>query len=324
MNSDLSDRLLALRPAPQFDSAERETMLDTILDTDRSAVKPLATIPAMRSLRRRRLLVGTAIVGLAAAVAIVVPSLAPSSTPGGATPAAAAELHRLAVVTGRHHSATLGPDQYWYVDQTLTQTGSARDFFGDQGPARTVTLTSRYLSWTDQHGNLWRQEQSTDQNGKRGVSTEYFPAHANSDESPDFLASLPTDTQKLREYLRSHAIGSNSVDEAVFVAIEPILQGGIASAQLRSAAVQVLAETGHVSLTRDARASTGRSAERFDFIDEANRPGVVQSIYFDPTSAQVLETSTTAADSTSVEIVHQARVTDSVPETIQKIAVINK
>jgi hypothetical protein len=322
MTTDLSDRLSALRPAPQFPPLERQAMLDTILNTDRAVTEPLTAIAA-RSPRRRRLLAGAAAVGLAAAVAIVVPALVPSRTPGGATPAAAAELRRLAVITTHHRSATLGPGQYWYVDQTLNQTGDARDLFGDPN-SRRVTLTARYLSWTDQHGNLWRQEQSTDANGKPGVSTDYFPAHANSDESPDFLASLPTVADNLRDYLRAHATGSDSVDEAVFVAIEPILQGGIASAQLRTAAVQVLAETDHVGLTRNARTSTGLSAERFDFIDQTNRPDTIQSIYFDPKSAQVLETSTTAPNSTSVEIVHQTHVTDSVPTAIRKTAVRQK
>lgn len=311
MSIDLDDQLSAFRPDPQLTTAERDHMLAAVLDSDRHVET------ASRSHRRRALTVG-AVIGLAAAIAVVVPTLLPSKASGGASVAAAAELQRLAVVVSEHRSVILGAQQYWYADQTTTQTGDAQVLFGD-AVSRTVTLTTRSQSWTDQRGSLWRQDRSTDRNGRYSVGTYYFPT----DGELTYFAALPTDAAALRRYLRSHASGSDSVDEAVFVAIEPILQSGIAPVRLRAAALRVLAETRHVTVDHHAHDRTGRSVERFDFRDAGGRPGT-QSIFVDPGSAQVLETSMTAPGSSIVDVVHQARITDSVPAAVRSSAVHQK
>lgn len=315
MSTDLDDRLSALRPEPQLSTDERDAMLGEILATDRSAATAFV---APRSRRRRRVVIGTAMVGVAAAAAVVVPSVTPSDAPGGATPAAAAELHRLATVIEHHRSFELGPHQYWYVDSTLTQVG----VFGDPAAgARRETLVDRSLSWTDRHGSVWRRDLTTDGRGVHRSGTLYFPGDVEG--TVKYFDSLPTDAKSLREHLRSHASGSDSVDEAVFVAIEPILQSGVAAPQLRSAAVQVLAETDYVSVVRGAHDSLGRMTDRFDFNDptDPNRPDTVQSIYFDPRTAVVLETTDIGPGTHNVEIVHDARVTGSVPPDVRRSAV---
>lgn len=324
MSTDVTERLTALRPEAHLSQDERKAMLEAILAVDCSTPRPTdrRSTVVVRSQPGRRVLVGAVVTGLAAAVALVAPVLLPPTTYGGAERAAAVELHRLAAVTGDDPLPSLGPGRYWYVEATSTQTGLYADA-AHTAPAYTARAHSR--RWTDEHGNTWLRdtwlrEESTGSPGASRVETAYLPAEAGSPESAAYLANLPTEPAVLRHYLRSHAQGSTSVDEAVVSLIQGITAAGIAPAGLRAAALQVLAETGHVTLTRDARDAVGRSTERFDFIDPVNRPQQVQSIYVDPRTARVVETADQQPGSTTTGVVLQAQLTDAVPGEVLQAA----
>lgn len=308
MNDDLMDRLATMRPAPPFPPSRRTATLEAILNADRSPAETWTVAPG-RALRRRRLLVGAAVAGAAAGVALVVPVVLPRSTPGAAGSAAATELHRLAGVTDHSGRLAVGADDYWYVEYVTTQTG-VHTGASPTSPAITVTRRSRL--WTDRLGDRWLDERRTDPAGGDSREVDYLPGNG----EDRYLAGLPTDATALGAYLRAHATGSSSVDEAVFAAVQPILQGGLASPQLRAAAVEVLAGTGHVSLTRDVADASGRSAERFDFVDPVARPDDVQSFTFDTDTAEVVATGDTQPGSTTVESVLDAHVVNKVPADV--------
>ncbi|HEU5007456.1 MAG TPA: hypothetical protein VFT67_10805 [Jatrophihabitantaceae bacterium] len=106
-----------------------------------------------------------------------------------------------------------------------------------------------------------------------------------------FLASLPTNVDALNTYLRNHVQGSSSRDEAVFTAVGDALTtaDGLASARLRAAFVGVLSRTPGVIVRQDDTDYLGRPAIRADFANQSIRPGEIQSLYFDPTTFQLLE-----------------------------------
>lgn len=50
----------------------------------------------------------------------------------------------------------------------------------------------------------------------------------------------------------------------------------------------------HVSLSDATTDALGRTVQQFDFVDQSARPGEVQSISFDPQTAQILDEGTSA------------------------------
>jgi hypothetical protein len=107
----------------------------------------------------------------------------------------------------------------------------------------------------------------------------------------EFLAGLPTEVDALRTYFRAHAQGSSSLDEAVFVAVGDLLRqmDAFASPALRAAMVGVLSRTDGVTVHLDQRDFLDRPAIRADFVDQRIRPDEIQSLYFDPSTFQLLE-----------------------------------
>jgi hypothetical protein len=106
-----------------------------------------------------------------------------------------------------------------------------------------------------------------------------------------FFQSLPTDVGALNSYLRGHVAGSTSRNEAVFVAVGDALRtaDGLATPRLRGALFAVLSRTPGVVVHENDQDYLGRPAIRADFVDQRNRPGEIQSLYFDPTRFQLLE-----------------------------------
>jgi hypothetical protein len=106
-----------------------------------------------------------------------------------------------------------------------------------------------------------------------------------------YLAALPTDPNQLADYLLNHVHGSTSKDEAVFVAVDDMLRNfdGFASPRLKAAMVDVLSRSHLVTVHSGVDDDFGRPAIRVDFMDQARRPGELTSLYFDPTSFQLLE-----------------------------------
>lgn len=137
--------------------------------------------------------------------------------------------------------------------------------------------------------------------------------------SPAFLATLPTDPAALLNYLRAHVHGSSSTDEAVFVAVGDMLSGGFAPPALRAATLRVLERTPHVTV-RSGQDSLGRTATVVDFVDESGRPGVVQSLYFDPATARLLQTGRTASDLAYSGTVVSSDVVNSIPAQVLRDA----
>lgn len=310
--TDTMDRLRDLAPDPrdlterwsasaQADLARQITAGER--DTTRLRHRPTAVVR-----RPRRRLVIAALVAAAAALAL--PAVLPSGTPGSASPAAAAELNRLAQVAADTPTDRLGPNQF-----VLTVTDSRQVGVGENPELGAVVLDQRSEDWTAYDGSLWSRRTTPGD-----ASPEIYVAEPQPASGTEHFASLPTDPESLLEYLRGHVSGSSSRDEAVFLAVSDLLADPTAPAPLRSAAAVALARTDHVSLGATTRDKLGREVSRFDFIDESIRPDMVQSVFVDRATAQAVGTKTTQPGVSYASTLISAEVVDAVPVDVVRDA----
>ena len=287
--SDVLDDLVALRPdattidrvwAPQQQSG---TLAAVLADGQRPVARDHRLTRPPRQARRRRYAIGAAVLAVAAA-AVSLQIVLPHSSPGGATPAAAEALEGLAITAAASDPVDLaGPGQFRHL---VVQTWQAAM------PDRQVPETwQTFESWTASDGRSWRHNYGHDSTGHKIDQSLAFPPGGDQtfSASPAFLAGLPTDAGRLRQYLRSHASGSSSRDEAVFVAVGDLLRTGLASPKLRAAAIRVLEHTPHVTIGTPRTDALARSVIRFDFIDNSKRANEIQSLLFDSKSAALVE-----------------------------------
>lgn len=302
MSNDILDQVRRFQPdelTERWPAPARTALAERIRQDDPAPLRP-------RRLPPRRVLLGSGLVAAGVLAAVAVPAILPDGAPGAANPAAAAALHRLARTAAGAPVEVAGPGQFIHTITRQTQHGLPA------GPAVDTALTTE--AWRASDGRLWRRD--LDDLSRRST-TQFFPA----DGTPSYLASLPTDPADLGRYLRDHASGSDSIDEAVFVAVGDLLRDGGAPASLRSAAVAVLARTDQVRLGLATRDDLGRAVQEFDFVDDASRPGQLQALYFDPGTAQVLDERTTGPGFTSTSSVLRSDIVDSVPAEVLSRAV---
>jgi hypothetical protein len=106
-----------------------------------------------------------------------------------------------------------------------------------------------------------------------------------------YLATLPTEVDALGGYIRTHARGSSTRDQAVFEDVVAALQqmGWFATTRLRAAMVAVLGHTPGVTVHDNTQDDLGRPAVRIDFVDQRISPGHVHALYLEPGTFKVLE-----------------------------------
>lgn len=318
---DVMAELARLRPSTttldeQWPIDVRARLLDDIRLRHRPTRRP-----------RRRAVVLSAFAVVAAVVAIAVPVLLPSGTPGGASPAAAAALKQLADVAADTPADVAGPGEFVH---TVVRNHQVGVFLDNDPDDATRDLDDRYESWTGSDGRTWRRDTSVaaSQDGtvlRRGSDVLFFPAGAEEagrfgETGSPYGSPLPTDADRLETYLRSRVQGSNSRDEAMFLALGDILRGTTAPAALRSAALTVLARVDHVTLGGSTRDSQGRGVRELVFEDGSVRAGVVQSFFVDPRTAQLVEERITSDDLVSTTTTLTSEVVASVPPEVVRTA----
>jgi hypothetical protein len=280
MIDDPLDRISSYRPTPgtvaaEWPSAERARARAALLAGE--PARRLRFRPARRRMPRALapLAAGVAVVALIGGVVV----FAMSGSPGGGAPAAGPSAGLSQQLTATD-VPTDGQFAYRYDHQIDL------DANGQPIPDGRDELRDR--NWVSPGGDVASSREGS-QSG-----CELFPREGGpsmEDPTRDFLAGLPTGVDGLTSYLRSHVYGSSSRDEAVFVAVGDALRTGdlLATSELRAALAGVLARTPGVTVHPEQRDFLGRPATRFDFVDEQTRPGEVHSLYFDPTTYQLLE-----------------------------------
>ena len=283
MTTDLDQRLVDLRRPPHWPATERAVVLEQVLSTDPAPHRADVRLISSRTPRSRRAALLATAAALAAAACIAVPAVLPAGSPGSADRAAAVQaLHHLAHIAAVSPSDQLGPNQYLHLVDV-----EHRQALADQ-PA----VQSRFEDWIRADGQTWQRR--TERSGSDPAQEQVWllppgPRLIDGMPAPQYLDRLPTEPGALEAYVRAHSVGSTSADERVFVAVSDIVRRGLATSDLRSAAIDVLAHLGHVRLGDVTRDSLGNPVQSFEFVDPSGRPGEVQVLMFDTRTAQITE-----------------------------------
>jgi hypothetical protein len=301
------DRLEALRPTEEsvdrmWSPGERRAALTRVL-------RPA---PARPHRARRPLMLAVAAASVAV-VGLAVSLVLPSGAPGGASPAAAAELDRLAGIAAAAPFDVAGPGRFLHMVIVETQTSSGA---AAENPVGTSVHSME--SWSAHDGSTWRRDTLAGRTMYFRFGPDgNFATDGSADVlSPAYLASLPTDANALRTYLRSHVTGSTSTDEAVFSAVGEMLRRGFAPPALRVAAIDVLKHTAHVELGAATADQLGRPVIELDFVDQRNRPDEVQALYFSTSTAEILQETDRWPGMDFQSVVQSTGVVDAVPDEV--------
>ena len=285
-------------PTSAWDDTTRHAVLATILAEDP---------PTPHRLPSRR--VGLGLVACAAATVPLALSIGlPSHAPGGPSPAAA--LDRLATIAGAT-GPVIGPGQYLhrtyitdvpYIVGVPMTPGAVRH--GDRA-------VSDEESWSDQT-RVWVR--STGPDARPCLEVVPLRGHVADGRydvaSASQLATLPTDPTQLASYIDEHPDGGNHGTTNTYAAATDLLWSGIATPQLRSAALNVLAQTPGLGGDEHTTDDRGRPAIRIDH----DADGATQSVWFDPVTAQITETAGPTEGGDGSTTLTDSNATDSLPD----------
>ena len=253
-----------------------------------------------RSHRRTPITIAAA--GLA--IAIAIPIALPGGGTGGADPAAAALLHRVALRAAQQPAEPApGPGQYLY-----TRSESASTFLYVVGDGTTFMFMqpSVHQSWTGPDGSGRILHTSgpvtfpTDADRAKWIAAGSPDLYENvtEDESfgPDGLiyanyADLPTDPEELLDLIERREIvgvGGPKGEWETFVIIGDLLRGTYTSPEVRAALYQVAADLPGVELVGRVVDGAGRSGVAVAYTSmNSDAPSRMEMI-FDPRTAELL------------------------------------
>jgi hypothetical protein len=302
------------------DAREPMNFEEDVLDLALESLQARRGSKLGRARRTRRSHRRTAITIAAAglAIAIAIPIALPGGGTGGAEPAAAALLHRVALRAAQQPPEPApGPGQYLYA-----RSESASTFLYVIGDGTTFMFMqpSNHQSWTGPNGSGRILHTSgavtfpTDADRAKWIAAGSPDLYENvtEDESfgPDGLlyadyADLPTDPEELLELIERREIvgvGGPNGDWETFVIIGDLLRGTYTSPEVRAALYQIAADLPGVELV-------GR------VVDGAGRPGVAvaytklnsdapsrMELIFNPRTAELLGSNEVLVADSTVDV----------------------
>ena len=291
------DALISARPdTDTIDQSwyigRREQVLRQVM-----AAHPAETTP-LRPRRRPRWGLVAAAVALVATAGLFVQVLLPMGSPG--SPQAAAALDRLAGAVP--------------ADVPIPEGSFQLTVYRDTGLAETENGYERYhterSTWLASDGWAWAH-----QTGDQAAYYIFQPVPRNWD-----LNLVPADPTVMEAYLRARVMGSSSVDEALFVAVSDTLTFEATPAATRAAAIRMLAGVPGVTVAEGVSDPQVRPATEVRFVDEGNRPGVVNSIFLDPADTQLLAKVTTVdGEPHYISSYTERRIVEALPQDIVKV-----
>lgn len=285
-------------------------MLTRALDERREV--PVA-LPRGRVSRRRQWTIGTAVAATALVIALLVPVALPGGS-GGADPAAAAVLHRVALRAARQPAVPAPqPGQFVYTKTQSTQTsvyvtglGPSTNFqfvqpltreawIGIDGSGRTYETAGdvSFPSATDQAA--WVAAGSPDLGGG-DVNDETYPAGG-----LYYLdtSGLPADPQALQDLIEQRQIvGGPDGDWETFSIVGDLLRETSMPPAVRGALYEVAADLPGVELVGKIEDGAGRPGVAVAYTNE----GVRQEFIFDPTTAELLGENYVQVEDTTVDV----------------------
>jgi hypothetical protein len=293
--TDLMNRIAASRPT------------DADLDAawpleDRAAL--LDRVRAQSSTERRRPWLRGGWLAAAAAIAAVVLVL-PVLNGGNAQ--ARVEILRLASVASNSEGLIFGPGTYIHVKTKSVQENSR--LFGDG--QRRDTDREAWVRWD---GAEW----AIDTRPSAGW-TEYqrfaAPTKGNFDSpTPEFVAQLPDRSAALRNYLNATVSGSNSHDQALFVAVTDLASSHLLDPGTLAVALKAIADVDGVK-TKDTVVE-GRDAVEISYRRFYFGLFGVDSFTIDKKTAQVLQVTSSSPGGTYTSTTTMTQTVDEIPANV--------
>ena len=271
-----------------------------------------------RPLQRRRALrragwtgLGVAVVGGIAVAVVATNVFGFGGYSGGAAPAAAAALHRVAVATIHTSDPVFAPGQYLKVATTMVGGVDNVDASGHSVPYlvkgtetlyipadRTAVwtlvapLAEPYKTFGPESAKVAEQDyQSEFKDSPDGDGTLHAKGGAfrgvEPTVTPTTLAATPRDPQKLLAYIYQETAGQgSSPDDSVLVYIGDTLASGIVPADLRAAFYETLALVPGVEISDNNATLDGRTGIAFGRTD--THLNVRNEIIVDPASGLLI------------------------------------
>lgn len=251
---------------------------------------------------RRRLVAVGAVVLLAAAGGLVVDSLTLDNRPVGASAEAASLLHQAADRAIGASDPAVGPDEYLHVTTVAVYSGGTLD-------ARWLDTYTDELFVPGDPANDWVLRRSPrvpyrpvdaeiagrgvplmegfTERARDGAFFGQPPVGGWQSPTPDFLASLPREPDRLLDRIYDDSAGSGpSPDGEALVYIADVLRSGIVPGELRAALFRAAALIPGVELTdrqANLNGQTGVAVGRYEAAQ-----GSRQEIIFDPDTGMLI------------------------------------
>jgi hypothetical protein len=268
---------------------------------DRAATLQRAQRRASTQGRRRRIVRTTAAATVTALVGV--PALG-----AWQQAAAAGDLRDLSRAAAQDTAPVLGEGDFLHVVSRSSQDNSS--LFGDGR-----TWVDHRECWVRWDGQEWCVETREGKNYRDLM--RFHPEGAGTsvnDPSPEFVSSWPTDATELRAFLDERVSGSNSHQEALYVAITDAARTGYLPPQVLAAGLEMLAEVRGVhteDVTVAGRAAVALSFRRFfvSLLDE-------KTTILDKATGQVIAEKSSDPSSTWETRVEQSEIVRQVPEEV--------
>lgn len=292
---DLMQQLKNARPT----DAELNAMWPEHQQADSLARVLSAPAHAGRSPRRVAALVAAAAVSGFAVMPTVI---------GAGDASAQADLQALAMSAIAADGPVIAEGTFLHIKTEAVQRNSR--VFGDG-----QTLDTNRESWVRWDGKTWAIDTRPSAGWREyHVFARPDDEDAFSNPTPEFAASLPDDAGALRAYLDEHVSGSNSHEEALFVAVADLARSHLLPPETLSAALQVLADVDGVD-TEDVTVQ-GRSAVEITYSSLWGLAGK-ESITVDRDTARVLLASESDPGGTYERSTTLVEVVGEIPEDVQ-------
>jgi hypothetical protein len=206
-------------------------------DRTRVLNRIIADAATERPRRRTAWLAAAAVAG----TIVVMPSVV-----GSEDAAAQAVLRDLAIAAVSADGPIIAEGTYLHVTTEATQHNGRM-----LGDGRTLeTNREQWIRWD---GTIWAVDSRPAEGWQEFHVFPRTEKPSLNNPTPEFAAALPDDSAQLREYLDEHVSGSNSPEEAIFVAVTDLAASHFLTPQTLAAAIEVLADVDGVE-TRDVTA----------------------------------------------------------------------
>lgn len=294
---DLMQQLHAARPT--------DGQLDTMWPEEQRTEALARVLNTPSHSRRRPLRAGVLVAAATVAALAVAPTIL-----GSGEAAAQADLKALAMAAVAAGGPVIEEGTFLHVKTEALQQNSS--LFGDG-----ETLDTNRESWVRWDGETW----AIDTRPSAGWREYHEFARADepslSNPTPEFAASLPDHPDALRTYLDEHVSGSNSHEEAIFVAVSDLARSHFLPPETLAAALHVLADVEGVE-TRDVTVQ-GRSAVEISYSSFWGLFTGRHSITVDRDTARVISENKSDPGGTYDLATTLVEVVDEIPQEVRTV-----